>query len=68
MLVERVHSGLAAARRKGRTGGRKPQYGATEVKKIKQLRKNPDLSMPEIAALAGCSVSTAYRLLAESEK
>ena len=62
MIRERTHAGLAAARARGRLGGRPTVM--TQVK-AKQARKMIAESTPlsEVAAVVGVSRSTLYRQL-----
>jgi len=62
LIRERTHAGLAAARARGRLGGRPTVM--TPVK-AKQARKMIDEGTPlsEVAAVVGVSRSTLYRQL-----
>lgn len=62
VLVERTHEGLAAARARGRCGGR-PKTNETAVKKAVALYQTKQYSMKEIHELTGVSASTIYRAL-----
>ncbi|WP_143216391.1 recombinase family protein [Acetobacter sp. DmW_043] len=42
LIRERTHAGLAAARARGRSGGRKPKLGEKQVREIKALRRVPN--------------------------
>lgn len=42
LIRERTHAGLAAARARGRSGGRKPKLGERQVQEIKALLRDPD--------------------------
>lgn len=65
LIQERTRAGLAAARARGRTGGR-PKKRATDtaVKMAKKLHQNPDLSIEEVCQTLRISRSTFYRYLA----
>ena len=60
VLVERTREGLAAARARGRCGGR-PKTNETVVKKALALYSTGQYSMKEIQELTGISPSTIYR-------
>lgn len=63
MLVERVHSGLEAARKRGRVGGRPPSL--SEERKLEVLRMKSDgRTVAEIARLMVTSERTVRRVLA----
>ena len=63
LLIERTNSGLAAARARGRKGGRKREFSPKAVRKAQELYDKGDLSVTEIARLAGVSRQTLYRYL-----
>lgn len=60
-ISERTTAGLAAARAKGRKGGRRP---VTDLKKQRQAQALRDSgeSVPEIARTLGVSAATVYRV------
>lgn len=60
VLVERTKEGLAAARARGRSGGR-PKTNETAVKKAVALYQTKQYSLKEIHQLTGVSASTIYR-------
>jgi DNA invertase Pin-like site-specific DNA recombinase len=63
ILVERVHSGLEAARRRGRVGGRPPSL--SEERKIEVVRmKSAGRTVAEITRLMVTSERTVRRVLA----
>jgi DNA invertase Pin-like site-specific DNA recombinase len=66
LLVERTMSGLAAARARGRNGGRKPKLDAKKLRTAQALRDEGSLSMAEIAEQVGVSRSALYRNLREA--
>jgi DNA invertase Pin-like site-specific DNA recombinase len=63
LLVERTHSGLAAARTRGRTGGRKRSFTPSDVRKAQAMLDEGTMSMAEIARTFGVSRQTLYRYL-----
>jgi DNA invertase Pin-like site-specific DNA recombinase len=63
LLVERTNSGLAASRARGRKGGRKREFSPAAVRKAQEQYDRGDLSVTEIARLAGVSRQTLYRYL-----
>jgi DNA invertase Pin-like site-specific DNA recombinase len=62
VLVERTQEGLAAARARGRNGGR-PKTDETAVKKAVALYQTKQYSLKEISDLTGVSASTIYRAI-----
>jgi DNA invertase Pin-like site-specific DNA recombinase len=62
VLVERTQEGLAAARARGRNGGR-PKTDESAVKKAVALYQTKQYSLKEIQELTGVSASTIYRAI-----
>lgn len=60
---ERTMAGLAAARARGRKGGRPPALLQRQLTQARHLMQHPDQPMAEIAATLGVSRSTLYRAL-----
>lgn len=63
LLVERTNSGLAAARARGRNGGRKREITDKEIRRAQKLYDARELTVSEIARTVGCSRQTLYRYL-----
>jgi DNA invertase Pin-like site-specific DNA recombinase len=63
LLIERTTSGLAASRARGRKGGRKREFTPRAVRKAQEQYDKGDLTVAEIARLAGVSRQTLYRYL-----
>jgi DNA invertase Pin-like site-specific DNA recombinase len=63
LLIERTMSGLAASRARGRKGGRKREFSPAAVRKAQEQYDKGELSVTEIAQLAGVSRQTLYRYL-----
>jgi DNA invertase Pin-like site-specific DNA recombinase len=63
LLIERTNSGLAASRSRGRKGGRKREFSPAAVRRAQDRYDKGDLSVTEIARLAGVSRQTLYRYL-----
>jgi len=61
LIRERTHAGLAAARARGRSGGRKPKLGEKQVREIRALLRNPDIQVSEVARRYGVSRTTLYK-------
>ncbi len=61
LIRERTLAGLAAARARGRAGGRKPKLDDKQVREIKALLRNPDIKVAEVARLYGVSRTTLYK-------
>jgi DNA invertase Pin-like site-specific DNA recombinase len=60
---ERTRAGLAAARARGRLGGRKPRLSADGLDPAHRLMADPTLSMEEVATRVGVGRTTPYRAL-----
>lgn len=63
LLIERTNSGLAASRARGRKGGRKREFSPAAVRRAQEQYDKGELSVTEIARLAGVSRQTLYRYL-----
>jgi DNA invertase Pin-like site-specific DNA recombinase len=68
LIRERTQAGLAAARARGRNGGRKPKLNVKKLTHARELLANRDISVGEVAATLGVDRSTLYRALARKEK
>jgi DNA invertase Pin-like site-specific DNA recombinase len=69
LIRERTNAGLAAARARGRVGGR-PKRLATngKVALARRLFADPNHSIPEICSTLGISRSTLYRYVRKTEQ
>jgi DNA invertase Pin-like site-specific DNA recombinase len=63
LIVEGTNEGLAAARARGRKGGRKPRLTASQLEHARQLHASGEHTVSEIAGLFGVSRQTIYRAL-----
>ena len=63
LISERTHAGLAAARARGRNGGRPPQLNAEQVVIARALYEKGDMTVAEIGRVFGVSRTTIYRSL-----
>jgi len=63
LIVEGTLEGLAAARARGKTGGRKPKLTEGQIKHARQLYADGGHTVAEIAGLLGVSRQTIYRVL-----
>lgn len=61
LIRERTRAGLAVARARGRSGGRKPKLGEKQVREIKALMRDPDIQVAEVARRYGISRTTLYK-------
>lgn len=61
LIRERTQAGLAAARARGRSGGRKPKLDAKQVRQIKVLLRDPDIQVADVARRYGVSRTTIYK-------
>lgn len=62
-LRERTIEGLAAARARGRVGGRRPSLSTSDKKAALAMLRDPSISVGEVAYTLGVSRSTLYRSL-----
>lgn len=63
LLRERTHAGLAAARAKGRRGGRPPVMTASKLARARALLNAGELTTEEVARAIGVGRTTLYRHL-----
>ena len=61
LIVERTTAGLAAARARGRVGGRPKKLSEQQVDTARSLYESGSLSVAEIGRILGVSRSTIYR-------
>jgi DNA invertase Pin-like site-specific DNA recombinase len=64
LIRERTNAGLAAAKARGRNGGRPKALSDSQVTMGRALAKNPDLTIAQICEQLGCSRATYYRQIA----
>ena len=64
LIVEGTNEGLAAAKARGKVGGRKPSYTPQQAKVARDLKTGGELSAEEIGRVIGVSRATVYRMLA----
>lgn len=58
---ERTNAGLAAARARGRKGGRPAKLGEKEIREIKALLRDPDVRVTDVARRYGVGRATLYK-------
>jgi DNA invertase Pin-like site-specific DNA recombinase len=63
LIVSRTKDGLAAARARGRVGGRKPKLSEKQQAEVKRLYEKGEKTVSEIGELFGVSRPTVYSLL-----
>lgn len=63
LIQERTNAGLAAARARGRMGGRPIKLGPREVATARRLLEDPEQTVKGVAELLGVGRSTLYRAL-----
>ena len=63
MMKSRTMDGLAAARARGRVGGRKPRLSPTQIKNIRKRYDAQDGTVAELAADYGVTRQVVYRAL-----
>lgn len=61
LIRERTRAGLAAARARGRKGGRKPALDDRQVREIRALLRDPEIQVTDVARRYGVSRTTLYR-------
>lgn len=61
MMVARTRDGLAAARARGRLGGRKPKLSEAQKKQVRKLYDARELTVREIAEMFKITPPTVYR-------
>lgn len=66
VIVERTRAGLAAAKAKGRVGGRPRVMDVKKTKTARTLYESGEHTVAEIAAMLGVGTATVYRYLAHS--
>ena len=65
LIVSRTRDGLAAARARGRVGGRKPKLSDRQQAEIRRLYAAGDKTVQEIGELFGVSRPTVYSIVKE---
>ena len=60
-ISERTKEGLAAARKRGRVGGRPPALSASQAAEVRRMRDDELRPLPEIAQIFRVSVKTVRR-------
>jgi DNA invertase Pin-like site-specific DNA recombinase len=63
LLIERTQSGLAAARARGRVGGRRRSFTSAHEREAQRLYDMKAMTIEQIARAVGSSTSTVYRYL-----
>jgi DNA invertase Pin-like site-specific DNA recombinase len=61
LIVERTRAGLAAARARGRVGGRKPSMTRAKLRRAQAAMADRDVNVTELAGELGISKQTLYR-------
>ena len=61
LIRERTHAGLAAARARGRKGGRTPKMTPTLIARAQRMYDSRQFTMAEIAATCSVTPNTVYR-------
>jgi DNA invertase Pin-like site-specific DNA recombinase len=63
LIVARTNEGLAAARARGKMGGRKPSYSAHQARVARKLHAEGELTAEEIGVVLGVSRATVFRMI-----
>jgi len=61
LIRERTRAGLAAARARGRLGGRKRKLDEKQIREIKALLREPTIRVADVAKRYSISRSTLYK-------
>jgi DNA invertase Pin-like site-specific DNA recombinase len=61
LIRERTNAGLAAARARGRKGGRKPKLTAQQICHARKLLADPEVTIKEVASSLKVNRATIYR-------
>jgi DNA invertase Pin-like site-specific DNA recombinase len=67
LIVEATHEGLAAARARGRFGGRKPKLTPQQLKYARKMYDEQELTVTQIGTLFSVSRQTIYRALSPEQ-
>lgn len=67
LIRERTKAGLAAARARGRVGGRKEKLTGTQIKILRKMYDSQEHSISEIGKTFGISRPTVYRYIKQSQ-
>ena len=67
LIQQRTMEGLAAARARGRTGGRKAKLTAAQAAEVRRLYAAKDKTVAEIGALFGITRESVYRYVRATE-
>lgn len=65
LMVARTKDGLAAARARGKVGGRKPKLNQAQKAQIQKLYNEREMTVREIASLFSITSPTVYRALGD---
>ena len=68
LISERTRAGLAAARARGRKGGRPRLLSPKKVREAKLLLADPKATVTDVAATFGVSRATLYKALHDSSR
>lgn len=60
-LVERTKAGIAAARARGRIGGRPPALTAKQIQQARAMLKDPEITVADVCEHFGISRTTLYK-------
>lgn len=63
LIRDRTNAGLAAARARGRKGGRPPALSADQMRAARRMYEQQDLTVTQIGEILGVSRTTIYRTL-----
>ncbi|HEX3885313.1 MAG TPA: recombinase family protein [Stellaceae bacterium] len=63
LIRERTNAGLAAARARGRKGGRKPKLNDKQIAHARKLLEDGNTTIKDVAASLGVNRATIYRAL-----
>ena len=62
LIRERTHAGLAAARARGRKGGRQPKLSPKQIAHARKLLENRNTTIKDVAVRFGVNRAMIYRV------
>jgi len=68
LIVEGTNEGLAAAKARGKLGGRKPSYTEHQAKTARSLHAQGEMTAEEIGRVIGVSRATVYRMIKDDSE
>ena len=63
LLIQRTHAGLAAARARGRFGGRREKLNKNQIARMKEIYEDKKINLCDIAKMFGISKQSVYNYM-----